>query len=41
LGVDERVGLRIAFQHESEFESFIVRRETGTIGGYKIGLHVC
>ncbi len=41
LDVDERIGLRMAFQHQGEFEFFIVRRGTGTLGGYKIGAVAC
>ncbi len=41
LEVDERIGLRLAFQHEGGFDFFIVRRGTGTLGGYKIGAVVC
>ncbi len=37
VAVDEKIGLRMAFEHESAFEPFIVRRGTGTIGGFKIG----
>ncbi len=37
LGEQSRIGLRLAFQHESQFEHFQVQRETATIGGYKIG----
>lgn len=40
LDAKEQVGLRIAYQHESQFESFQVRRGTATIGGYKIGVVV-
>ncbi len=40
LPVSEKIGLRIAFHHESEFEVFIVRRETGTLGGYKVGVAI-
>ena len=37
LKPNEQIGLRIAYQHESAFEPFLVRRGTATVGGYKIG----
>lgn len=37
LDVNETVGLRLAYHHESEFEDFQIRRGTSTIGGYKVG----
>ena len=37
LDMNEKIGLRMALQDGSEFESFVVRRGTGTVGGYKIG----
>ncbi len=40
LPVSEEIGLRLAFHNESEFEVFTVRRETGTLGGYKVGVSV-
>lgn len=38
LEVDEEIGLRLAFEHESAFQAFVVRRATGTIGGFKVGV---
>ncbi len=38
LEVNEQIGLRLAFQHDSEFEHFTVQRGTGTIGGFKVGV---
>ncbi len=37
LEIDERIGLRLAYQND-DFDIFIVRRGTGTLGGYKIGV---
>jgi len=37
LKPNEPIGLRFAFQHQSAFEPFLVRRGTATVGGYKIG----
>lgn len=33
----ERIGLRLAYHDEQEYEPFEVRRGTPTVGGYKIG----
>ena len=41
LDPKEQIGLRLAYQHESQFEPFEVRRGTATIGGFKIGVVVC
>ena len=41
LPTNQRVGLRLGFDHESQFEPFEVRRGTSTIGGFKIGAIAC
>lgn len=38
LTVGEEIGLRMAYEQDRAFEPFVVRRETGTVGGYKIGV---
>ncbi len=37
FGVDERVGIRFAFDAD-DYEDFVVRRGTPTVGGFRIGV---
>ncbi len=40
LDTHEHIGLRRGYQNDDKFERFEVRRDTGTIGGYKVGVVV-